>query len=134
MSAKRRIFDTRTILIILFVIVIIGAAYILITNLPVAEDTLTPGEVLTNQGHYLNGGLIIVKGLYDVTSEGGVIVTTMDTTTARDELRLDYSNVANATEILIQGQKYKFKGVLRYENEENPLSPVILVAEDIELV
>jgi hypothetical protein len=135
MSAKRRMFDTRTILIVLFVIVAIAAAYIAITNLPPEENTLTPGEVITNKDHYLDGDPIVVKGLYDITTEGAVIVSTMSTLTARDELRLDYSNVNNATSFLITGQKYKFTGSLTYEDTENPLlRQIIFIAEDIEIV
>lgn len=134
MSAKRKRFDTRTVLIVLFVIVVIAAGYILITNLPVEEETFTPEELLMNPGKYLNGESIVVKGFYDITTEGPSIVSTMSTITGRSALRLDYSGVANATDILITGTKYKFTGVLTLIDENNPLGPVIFVAEQIKEV
>jgi hypothetical protein len=130
MSAKKRRFDTRTILIALLIAVIIAAVYVWITNLPPEENTLTPGEVLDNQVHYLNGESIIVKGLYDRTAEGDVIVSTMDTTTTRDELRVDLTS-ATGDIPAVQGEKYKFKGIL---TRETPLDPITLVAENIERV
>ena len=130
MSAKKRRFDTRTILIVLLIAVIIAAVYIWVTNLPPEEDTLTPGEVLDNQDHYLNGESIIVKGLYDNTGEGDVIVSTMDTTTARDELRVDLTSATGDTPA-VQGEKYKFTGILI---RESPLDPITLVAENVERV
>ena len=134
MSAKRKRFDTRTVLIILFIIVIIAAGYIFITNLPAEEETFAPEELLMNPGKYLNVESIVVKGFYVITTEGPSIVSTLSTVTGRPSLRLDYSGVANATDILITDTKYKFTGVLTLVDENNPLGPLIFVAEQIKEV
>ena len=133
MVAKRRKFDTRTILIILLVVVIIAAAYILITNLPPEDDTLTPEDVFRNENYYLNGEPIIVRGHYVVEEEGPAIVSTLTEIEDRAELRINYSSVANATDILISGvdHVYKFTGTLTLD-ENDPLGiKVIFIVEKI---
>ena len=135
MSSKRRRFDTRTILIILLVVVIIAAAYIVITNAPPEDDTLTPEEVLRNPSKYLEQ-TIIVRGYYDVTSEGPVVVSTFSTIDEGDKLKINYTSVANATDILIEGADYvyKFTGILKLD-EENPLNiQYILIVDKIDEV
>jgi len=135
MSAKKKRFDTRTILIVLFVIVIIAAGYIVITNLPAEEEYLIPEEVISNRDFYLNGEPIVVKGYYDLDGNDPVVVSTMSTIEGRTTLELDFEGFSdNETDILRTGNKYKFTGVLILVDENNPLGPVIFVVEKIEEV
>ena len=135
MSAKKKRFDTRTILIVLFVIVIIAAGYIVITNLPAEEEYLIPEEVISNRDFYLNGEPIVVKGYYDLDGNDPVVVSTMSTIEGRTTLELDLEGLSdNETDILRTGNKYKFTGVLNLVDENNPLGPVIFVVEKIEEV
>ena len=134
MRAKRRKFDTRTILIVLFVIVILAAAYIVITNLPVEEDYLTPEEVLGNKELYLNGDPIVVKGYYIYEAGNPVVVSTLSTVVGRSSLRLNFDNLdENETDILRTNVKFKFTGILTLVDENNPYA-VIFIVEKIEEV
>jgi len=133
MSAKRRKFDTRTILIILLVVVIIAAGYILITNAPPEDDTLTPEEVIRNPSKYLEQS-IIVRGHYVFSAGDDVVVSTLSTIGGRAELIIDHSKVENASDILITGidYVYKFTGILKLD-EENPLNiQYILIVDKID--
>ena len=134
MVAKKRRFETRTVLIVLFVIVVIASAYIIITNLPVEENYLTPEEILLNKYKYLDQK-IIVRGYYDIVGGSPVIVSTMVTTTGRSTLKFDFSMVDNATDDLYIGTyKYDFSGTLK-EDESNPISfDVILILEEFKRV
>jgi len=118
--AKR--FDTRTILTVLLVLLVIAAGYIVITNLPPEEKYLYPEDVLRNKSQYLNQ-TISVRGYYifsDPTTP--VIVSTTSTTTGRAELKLDYSHIENATDRLVTGSTlYIFTGVLK-EDTTNPVT------------
>ena len=134
MSAKKKRFDTRTILIVLFVIVVIAAGYIVITNLPAEEEYLTPEEVLRNKDNYLNE-TIIVKGLYDLDGGKDVVVSTMSTVNGRAPLEIDLEGFSeNETDILKTGNKYKFTGVLKLNEEDQLGVSVKLVVEKIEEV
>lgn len=134
MVAKKRRFETRTILIVIFVIVVIASGYILITNLPAEVDYLTPEEILLNKSEYLNQN-IIVRGYYDIEGGAPVIVSTMVTTAGRSTLKFDYSNIENATDDLFIGTyKYDFSGLL-IRDESNPIGfDVILVLDDFKRV
>lgn len=135
MSAKRKRFDTRTILIVLFVIVIIAAAYIVVTNLPPEEEFLTVEEVLNNRDRYLNGDPIPIKGYYTYEAGSPVVVSTLSTTTGRASLELYFGDLdSNETDILRPEVKFKFTGVLKLVDENNPYGPVIFVVEKIEEV
>ena len=130
MSAKRRKFDTRTILIMLFVIVIIAAAYIYITNLPAEENTLTPEEVRRNIPTYLNKK-IVVKGYYEPDiDEGSIVSNPIDQLSPPPDswLRIDITNLSN--ESLYTDVKYHFTGVLtELEIVGSPTPDYVLVAE-----
>ncbi|UCF49097.1 MAG: hypothetical protein JSU91_04930 [Thermoplasmatales archaeon] len=108
MKGKKKLLDTRQLLIILIVIIIIGGAYLIITNLPPEEEYLTPETILRNKDTYLNQN-IKVRGFY-LVEEYPVIVSTLSTVEGRAELRI-VDNV-NATEDLIENEKYDFTGVL----------------------
>ena len=131
MASKSRRFDTRTILIILLVITIIGAGYIIITNLPAEIDFVTPDEIVKNKEGYLNQQ-VIVKGYYDKDpGDFPIIVSTMSTTTGRAELKLDYGKIVNATDDLRAGTLYYFEGTIVWEDPENPFNvDIILIADE----
>lgn len=136
MSAKRKRFDTRTILMILLVVVIIAAIIVVITNLPAEENTLTPEEVLRNPNKYLNKDSIIVKGYYINPTGTPYIVSTLSETEGRVELKIDYSNVKNASDKLIQNSNYiyTFTGVLSIDEENPLLNQYILIVNEIDEV
>jgi len=127
--AKR--FDTRTILIILLVLLIIGAGYIVITSLPPEEKYLYPEDVLRNKSQYINQ-TISVRGYY-IIEQTPEIVSTLSTTAGRSALKLDYSHIKNTTG-LVTGTLYIFTGKL-IEDTSNPVAlDVILFAEDFKRV
>ena len=135
MAGKGKRFDTRTILIILLVLCIVGVGYIIVTNLPPEEEYLTPEDVLKNKDTYLDGRTIVVRGYYD--SNAVAIVSTMSTTEGKSELPIDYSNVENATDILRNGVKFDFTGVLESVDVGGSAPPgtvVVFVVEKIEMV
>jgi len=133
MSAKRKIFETRTILMALLVIVIIAAIIVVIINLPAEENTLSPEEVLRNPNKYLNNEPIIVKGYYINPTGTPYVVSTLSETEGRAELKIDYSNVKNATDILIQNSNYvyNFTGFLTIDNENPLINQYILIVNKI---
>jgi cytochrome c-type biogenesis protein CcmE len=118
MALKKR-FNTKTFLYILLVIVIIGAGYIVITNLPPSIDFLNPGEVLQNPQKYLNKE-IIVKGYYAKDSADNPIITNKmdEAASGRVTLFFDYSNIVNATDDLREGTVYYFTGSLVLKSQE----------------
>ena len=126
MKRKKNLLDTRTLLIILIVIIIIGGAYLIITNLPPEDEFLTPEVILANKETYLNQ-TIIVRGFY-LRAEFPIVVSTLSTSVGRAELRIDYSNIANATDNLIENEKYDFKGELIRQDTPTGFD-VILVLE-----
>ena len=132
MKSKNKILETRTLLIILIIIAIVGSGYIIITNLPPEEDYLTPEEVLANIDHY-SGQKITVRGYYVISGGYPVIVSTTSTTQGRSELRFDYSNIENATDDLFEGEKYDFTGKLIKQDTPTGYD-VIFVLDDFKKV
>jgi hypothetical protein len=130
MSTKRKKFDTRTILIVLFVIVVIAATYIFITNLPAEEDTLTPEEVRRNIQLYLNKN-IVVEGYYEPDFDGGSIVSNpIDQLSSPPDswLRIDITNLDN--ESVFEDIKYHFTGIVtELEIEGSPTKNYVLFVE-----
>ena len=137
MSAKRKRFDTRTVLIVLLVIVIIASAYIVITNLPAEENYLSPEEVTRNPQLYLNDE-IIVEGYYEPDIEGGSIVSLpTDPLSAPPGswLKLDISNVGNESLPLYSDIKYHFTGLLTETIPTgSPAVVYVFVVEKVERV
>ena len=131
MKRKKNLLDTRTLLILLIVIVVIGGAYLIITNLPPEEDFLTPETILANKETYLNKN-IKVRGFY-LRAEFPLVVSTLSTVEGRAELRIDYSNIANATDELIENEKYDFTGELVKQDTPTGFD-VILILEKISKV
>ena len=132
MAKKGKRFDTRTLLIILLVLVIIGAGYVIVTNLPEEIDFVTPDEIKTNKSNFLNQK-VIVKGYYDTNANQPVIVSTMSNPGEREELKLDYSNIPNATDDLRVGTVYYFTGTI-IEDPDSIIFDVKLVANKFEKV
>ena len=118
------------------VIVVIAAIIVVIINLPAEENTLTPEEVLINPNKFLNNEPIIVKGYFINPAGTPYIVSTLSNVEGRAELKIDYSNVQNATDILIQNSNYVYQltGILSLD-EENPLVDryVLIVDEIVEV-
>ncbi|KYK30558.1 MAG: hypothetical protein AYK22_03555 [Thermoplasmatales archaeon SG8-52-3] len=131
MKRKKKLLETRTLFYILIVIVIIGGAYLVVTNLPPEEEYLTPEDVLANKDTYLNQ-IITVRGYYEIT-DFPVIVSILTTTEGRTELRIDYSNIENATDLLFEDEKYDFTGELKKQDTPTGFD-VILVLNKINKV
>jgi hypothetical protein len=126
MKRKKNFLDTRTLLIILIVIIIVGGAYLVITNLPPEENFLTPETILANKDTYLEK-TITVRGFYQI-EDFPIVVSTLSTVEGRAELRIDYSNIENATDNLIEDEKYDFTGILNKQDTPTGFD-VILVLE-----
>ena len=132
MMIKGKKIENRTILIISAIILIILAGYYIITNLPAEENYHTVEEVLRNKERYLNSGTIVVRGYYD--SNAIAIVSTPSDLTGKSILRVDHSEVQNASDILINDVKFDFTGVLQELNVGDPGNIVIFIANKIEIV
>ena len=132
MMIKGKKIENRTILIISAIILIILAGYYIITHLPEEINYLTVEEVLRNKDNYLNSGAIVVRGYYD--SIALAIVSTMSDVTGKSILKLDHSEVQNASDILRNGVKFDFTGVLQEVNVGLPANIVIFKANKIEIV
>jgi len=132
MKPKNKLLETRTLIIILIVIIIVGGGYLIISNLPPEEEYLTPEEVLANIDSYIDKK-ITVRGYYDLsTAAEPIVVSTLSTTEGRTELRIDYSNIENATDDLFEGEKFDFTGELF---KDTPTGfDVILILDDFEKV
>jgi len=133
MKIKGKNIENRTILIIFAVVLIILAGYYIITNLPATKNYLSVEEVLRNKENYLNNGTIIIRGYYDSNLQA--IVSTMSDVIGKSFLRLDYTEVENYTDILKNGVKFDFTGILQeIVNIGSPEKIVIFKAYKIELV
>lgn len=132
MMIKGKKIENRTILIISAIILIIFAGYYIIINLPAQENYLTVEEVLRNKDNYINKS-IVIRGYYD--SDATAIVSTTSDVTGKSSLRLDYTGVINASDILRNGVKFDFTGDLQEVNIGIPGNNiVILIANKIEIV
>ena len=137
MGTKKKFISTRTTLILILVLAIIGLGYIVISNLPPSIDYVTPKDVISNPVRYVNNNTI-VKGYLDKNNENLPIITnTMDTTTVRDELRVDYSTISNRDN-LREGSIYYFTGILEEKTEIDgvplPVPIYIFNAEEFKAV
>jgi len=124
--------EIRTILIILIIILIVLAGFYLITNLPAEKNYLSVEEVLRNKDRYIDSGTIIIRGYYQSAIQS--IVSTMSDVTGKSTLTLDYTDIQNATEILRNGIKYDFTGILKEVNVGPEINKLIFKANDIEVV
>jgi hypothetical protein len=115
MSAKTNIFNFRTMLIVLFlVLIVVGISYFILGSSD-EKEVLTLNQVLNNEQRYL-GEEIIVEGYYHrfVDDEHSLIKATFDSDPDPIEwLTLDISNLDNATQILTDDKKYHITGILQ---------------------
>ena len=123
--------ENRTILIIISIILIVLAGYYIIVSLPAAVDYLTVEDTLRNKDSYINK-TIIIRGYYQSTEQS--IVSTMSDVTGKSTLTLDYTDVQNASEILRNGIKYDFTGILQEVNVGPNIDILIFKAIKIEVV
>jgi len=136
MAKKKSLIDTKTALIILLVLAIIGIGYIVVTNLPEEIDFLTVDEVVRNKQGYV-GQDIIVKGYYDKDNADRDIVVSEQSAIegqGRAELKLDLDKLraANETDDLRTGILYFFTGTI-VKDETNPVTfDIILMVEEFE--
>ncbi len=135
MAKKGRKMDTRTVLIALFIILIIAAGYIVVTNMSAEEEFLIPEEILANKDNYLSGQTITVKGFFIYDGGFPAVVSVLNPAGGRTSLILNFDNlVNNETDILRTDAKFKFTGILTLADENNQYGPVIFVVEKIEVV
>jgi len=123
--------ENRTILIIISIILIVLAGYYIIVSLPAAVDYLTVEDTLRNKDSYINK-TIIIRGYYQSAEQS--IVSTMSDVTGKSTLTLDYTDVQNASEILRNGIKYDFTGILQEVNVGPNIDILIFKAIKIEVV
>ena len=124
--------ENRTILIIFVIILIILAGFYIITNLPSEVNYLTVEEVLRNKDRYINDGTIVIRGYYD--SGSTAIVSTPSDVVGKSILRVDHTEVQNASDILQNDVKFDFTGVLQELNLGDPGNVVIFKVNKIEIV
>ena len=113
MSAKGKKWDTRTILYILVIFLIVVAIIYVVTLPPDdSEPVLSVQNVLANTESYLNG-TILVEGIYYVEGSDEFLIppTTDANPTPTQRLLLNTENLDNTT-ILIQQSKYHLTGRL----------------------
>jgi len=130
MSAKRSKIDTRTMLYILIVVLIVIGAYYFISNMSEPEKWYSPGDVREN----LVGQKINVQGFYEPDLYDGSIVSDYNNV---DEgfLRVDLSNVDSNLLPLKTQTKFKFTGELQeITGEFQGLTVLILMAESVDEV
>ena len=138
MSAKkgRRKIETRTLLYISLVIIIIGAAYIFISSQESTPTYYDPEYVLANSAYFIESGeTIIVRGYYDAdVVEGGGIVSDYQAVGSElpaTGLRLNATAVENVTTKLKEGVLLYFTGHLEYIDPDNVYSDVVFIATEI---
>lgn len=135
MSPKSGIFDFRTILYILIImLIILGVAYGLLTGEEgTGTDIKSPKSVLLNPQNFINKD-IIVQGIY--YSDGDFVANpTQDEDPHATGLNLDLDNIDNVTTVLSDGSKYNFYGKLEWvPNTPVPNSDVILRVTKVKAV
>jgi hypothetical protein len=123
--------ENRTILIIVSILLIVLAGYYIVVSLPAAVDYLTVEDTLRNKDSYINK-TIIIRGYYQSAIQS--IVSTMSDVTGKSTLTLDYTDVQNASEILRNGIKYDFTGILQEVSVGPDIDRLIFKAIKIEAV
>lgn len=130
MSAKGKKWDTRTILYILVIFLIVVAVIYVVTLPPDnSEPVLSVQYVLANTESYLNE-TIIVEGIYYVEgSEEYLIPPTTDANpTPTQRLLLNTENLDNTT-ILIQQSKYHLTGRLETVTSTGGIALIVTSVE-----
>lgn len=130
MSAKGKKWDTRTILYILVIFLIVVAVIYVVTLPPDnSEPVLSVQNVLANTESYLNE-TILVEGIYYVEgSEEFLIPPTNDANpTPTQRLLLNTENLDNTT-ILIQQSKYHLTGRLETVTSTGGIALIVTSVE-----
>lgn len=138
MSAKKgkRKLETKTLLYILLVIVIIGGGYVYITTLEPTADYYYVGYVLENSDSFIeNNQTIIVEGYLDLELDNDVFIVPIlqDEKSGKSptRLKLDYSNIENFTTTYQENVKYHFTGTLKKDESDPHNLAVIFVMTGI---
>jgi hypothetical protein len=141
MSARRRKLETRTLLTILLVVLIIIAIAYFILNSPDEPRVLTVEEVLTNPDTYLFENIndvIIVKGelssIHGTYNYSLIHPTTDPNPDPTRWLNLDTSAIKNETTELSTGTIYKISGRLMKDESSPAGLSVILIVTDYKAV
>ena len=136
MSAKKgkRKIETKTVLYILLVLVIIGGAYVFISSQEETPTYYSPSYVLKNSDRFIEENkAIIIKGYWDanVVEGGGLIDDFQDIGSGEitNVLKLDYTNVLNASTKLDQNLMLLFTGKLAID----PSNPLAIIFEATEI-
>ena len=138
MTAKHRKWDTRTILAILLVILIITAIAYFVLSYEGEPRFYSVEEVLTNKDQLLNDEIIVKGELYSPSPDGYPYSLITPTTDPNPEpsrwLNLDTSDVANVTTELSAGTTYKIKGRLVKDYSDPFGIAVIFIVSGYKLV
>lgn len=136
MSAKRRKWNIRTVLIVLLVLVVAIAIIFYIFNPPPeSAEILTPERVLEgeNERNYLNQE-IIVKGTYYMSGDGPSVIPS--TTDAEPDpnliLLLNLTGITDPNDQPIEDNIYYFTGVLK--KLPTAIPSLLVVILDVTLV
>ena len=130
MSAKGKKWDTRTILYILVIFLIVIAVIYVVTLPPDdSEPVLSVQNVLANTESYLNG-TILVEGIYYVEGSDEFLIppTTDANPTPTQRLLLNTENLDNTT-ILIQQSKYHLTGRLETVTSTGGIALIVTSVE-----
>ena len=136
MAKKKSRIETRTVLIILIILAIIGAGYVIFINLPPSVEYITVEELNNNKENFIDTKQTVI-GTFDIYNGEPVIVSTSTAIEENRRLKLNYDNIENASDNLIQGEKYYFTGTIVWDDPDNPLAlptRVILIADEFKKV
>ena len=135
MSPKSSIFDFRTVLyIMIIVLIMIGVAFgLLAGDDDAGTDIKTPDLILLNPQNFINKN-IVVRGIF--YSDGDIVANpTTDDDPYANGLHLDLSKINDLTTNLSDGNKYDFHGRLEWDPDSLiPNTIVILRVDDIDPV
>jgi hypothetical protein len=135
MAKKKSRIDTRTVIIILIALAIIASGYVIFINLPPTVEYVTIAEVNSNKPNFVNTTQTVI-GDFNVYNGYPVIEATSTVKDENDRLKLNYENIQNASDNLIQGEKYYFTGTLIWDEPDGPIpaTQLILIADEFEAV
>ena len=135
MAKKSSKISTRTYLIIIIIMLIVLGGYLIVTNLPESIDALTPEQININKGEYI-GQTVTVVGTFNYFGADPVILTTSTAIEEDRTLKINHSNIHNATDDLFAGEKYYFTGTIEREFPDNPIliDKIILVLDKFERI
>ncbi len=119
------------VLVLLVIVVIVGAAYLFVTNSADAPVIYSVEDIVKNSNNYI-GTVINVDGYYnaDGTITSKIIPSGSQSTVIYKRLPVDISGVVNAS--LASDLKYRFTGILESSSGIPPT--VQLIVEKIEQV